>query len=205
MQARSPPLAARSLPHTAPLPPYGSPLAALSSGRPSRAAPCPGQRTSLVLARHPVLPAMAFLSVLTFDHEGRPIQFDTWLDDFQLYLLSDSRDIVSLFHHTSRASLAPPATADNATRSQWLTRDAAARLGVRNHLPFAAMYALSVSVEGDCYLYVPPDPGIEAAALGASEVALPGTTPAEALHTFTLNSGASRCFFHDNTTSLHLF
>ncbi|CAI7768208.1 unnamed protein product, partial [Closterium sp. NIES-53] len=30
----------------------------------------------------------------------------------------------------------------------------------------AAMYALSTSDEGDCYLCVPPDPGIEAAALG---------------------------------------
>ncbi|CAI7840537.1 unnamed protein product [Closterium sp. NIES-53] len=46
--------------------------------------------------------------------------------------------------------------------------------------------------EGDCYLCVPPDLGIEAAALGASESSLPGTAPAEALHTFTLNSGASR-------------
>ncbi|CAI7918107.1 unnamed protein product [Closterium sp. NIES-54] len=80
---------------------------------------------------------MACLSVLTFDHEGRPIQFDTWLDDLQLYLLSDSRDSVSLFDHTSGASLAPPATADCATRSQWLTRDTAARLAVRNHLPLA--------------------------------------------------------------------
>ncbi|CAI7750325.1 unnamed protein product, partial [Closterium sp. NIES-54] len=61
--------------------------------------------------------------------------FDTWLDDLQLYLLSDSRDSVSLFDHTSGASFAPFDTADNATRSQWLTRDAAARLAVRNHLP----------------------------------------------------------------------
>ncbi|CAI7832682.1 unnamed protein product [Closterium sp. NIES-54] len=64
----------------------------------------------------------------------------------------------------------------------------------------AAMYALSVSTEGDCYLCVTPDPGIEAAALGASESALPGTAPAETLHTFTLDSGASRCFFRDSTT-----
>ncbi|CAI7831389.1 unnamed protein product, partial [Closterium sp. NIES-53] len=63
--------------------------------------------------------------------------FDTWLDDLKLYLLSDSRDRVSLFDHTSGASLAPPATADSATRSKWLTRDAAARLAVRNHLPLA--------------------------------------------------------------------
>ncbi|CAI7882115.1 unnamed protein product, partial [Closterium sp. NIES-53] len=37
----------------------------------------------------------------------------------------------------SGASLAPPAKADRATRSQWLTRDAAARLAIRNHLPLA--------------------------------------------------------------------
>ncbi|CAI7820432.1 unnamed protein product [Closterium sp. NIES-54] len=106
-----------------------------------------------------------------------------------------------------------------------------------------AMYALTISVEGDCYLSVPPDPGIgtsetaapdasasaalgpgeaaalgtraptvlgpgEAAALGASESAplgasasaLAGTASTEALHTFTLDSGASRCFFRDRTT-----
>ncbi|CAI7910224.1 unnamed protein product [Closterium sp. NIES-54] len=33
----------------------------------------------------------------------------------------------------------------------------------------SAMYALTVSAEGDCYLCVPPNPGIEAAALGASD------------------------------------
>ncbi|CAI7769786.1 unnamed protein product [Closterium sp. NIES-54] len=80
---------------------------------------------------------MASLSVLTFDREGRPIQFDTSLDDLQLYLLSDSRDSILLFDHTSGASLAPPATADSATRSQWFSRDAAARLAVHNHLPLA--------------------------------------------------------------------
>ncbi|CAI7746901.1 unnamed protein product, partial [Closterium sp. NIES-54] len=341
--------------------------------------------------------AMASLCVLTFDHEGRLIQFVTWLDELQQYLLSDSRERVSLFDHTSGASLAPPATADSATRSQWLTHDAAARLAIRNHLPLAecthigkhrtaqaldhflaldptaltvdlleqpllvaetsivavgatrgtprtpffegcspsplapsyasagavdvlgaedvgaasasgkrrsskgkggrgggggsggggggssggggggggsggggggfggsgggngggggsggngsggsragavprggsrefgdeaerprwtellrsgvaifdldydailaAMYALSVSGEGVCYLYLPPDPCIEAAALGASESTLPGTAPAEALHTFTLDSGASRCFFRDSTTLIPL-
>ncbi|CAI7830720.1 unnamed protein product [Closterium sp. NIES-54] len=35
----------------------------------------------------------------------------------------------------SRAATAPPATTDSATRSQWLTRDTAARLAIRNHLP----------------------------------------------------------------------
>ncbi|CAI7876791.1 unnamed protein product [Closterium sp. NIES-53] len=37
------------------------------------------------------------------------------------------------------------------------------------------MYAVTDSAEGDCYLSVPPDPGIEAAALGASASAAPGT------------------------------
>ncbi|CAI7922604.1 unnamed protein product [Closterium sp. NIES-54] len=40
----------------------------------------------------------------------------------------------------------------------------------------------------------------EAAALGATESSLPGTALAEALHNFTLDSGASRCFFRDSTT-----
>ncbi|CAI7919852.1 unnamed protein product, partial [Closterium sp. NIES-53] len=61
------------------------------------------------------------------------------------------------------------------------------------------MYALSVSSEGDCYRCVQPHAGIAAAALGASESALPGTVPIEALHTFTLDSGASCCFFRDGT------
>ncbi|CAI7889840.1 unnamed protein product, partial [Closterium sp. NIES-54] len=70
--------------------------------------------------------------------------------------------------------------------------------------------------EGDCYLSVPPNPGIAAAALGASASAAPGTSasaapgagafslsgtaPTESLHTFTLDSGASHSFFRDSTT-----
>ncbi|CAI7730818.1 unnamed protein product, partial [Closterium sp. NIES-53] len=84
----------------------------------------------------------------------------------------------------------------------------------------AAMYALTDSAEGDCYLSVPPDPGIEAAPLGASASAAPGagesaapgagesalssTAPTEALHTFTLDSGASRSFFRDSTMLMPL-
>ncbi|CAI7852956.1 unnamed protein product, partial [Closterium sp. NIES-54] len=80
----------------------------------------------------------------------------------------------------------------------------------------AAMYALTDSAEGDYYPSVPPDPDIEAAARGASasaapgtgesaapgagESALSGTAPTQALHTFTLDSGASRSFFRDSTT-----
>ncbi|CAI7733061.1 unnamed protein product [Closterium sp. NIES-54] len=88
----------------------------------------------------------------------------------------------------------------------------------------AAMYAVTNSAEGDCYLCVPPGPCIEAVALGASESAAPSTSesaapgtsesaapgagesalssiaPTEALHTFTLHSGDSRSFFRDSTT-----
>ncbi|CAI7758619.1 unnamed protein product, partial [Closterium sp. NIES-54] len=52
-----------------------------------------------------------------------------------------------------------------------------------------------------CYRCVLLDPGMAVAALGASASGtLPSTTPAQALHTFTLDSGASRCFFRDSTT-----
>ncbi|CAI6005139.1 unnamed protein product [Closterium sp. NIES-65] len=88
----------------------------------------------------------------------------------------------------------------------------------------AVMHVVSTSDEGDCNLCVPPDPDIKAAALGAGEAAalgasaspapgagesaargaresaLLGTTSAQALHTFTLDSGASRSFFRDRTT-----
>ncbi|CAI7737737.1 unnamed protein product [Closterium sp. NIES-54] len=437
--ASAPPPAARSPPLAARLPPPLQLVHCLAAASP---VPCAARLlpTLLCAALPACYSALTSLRVLTFDHEGHPIQFDTWLDELQLYLLSDYRDSVSLFDHMSRASLAPPATGDSVTRSQWLTRDAAARLAICNHLPLAecahfgqhktakalydavvtrysspataalgrttilhltpqtltvdlleqhllvdetslvavgatrgtprtpffegyspsplapsyasdsaswkrrsskgkggrgggggrggsdggssgggggsggggtggsgggsggfggggessggggsgsggsrggaiqrggfccgqrqqqqrrsetpspqqlrewfsqcgasggsdscsydawraefgdeaerpcseellrpgvaifdldydailaAMYSLSDSAEGDCYLCVPPDPGIEAAALGASESALPGTTPAEALHTFTLDSGASHCFFRDSTT-----
>ncbi|CAI7860412.1 unnamed protein product [Closterium sp. NIES-53] len=42
-----------------------------------------------------------------------------------------------MFDLVSGAATAPPATADSSTRSQWLTRDAATRLAIRNHLPLA--------------------------------------------------------------------
>ncbi|CAI7826216.1 unnamed protein product [Closterium sp. NIES-53] len=81
---------------------------------------------------------------------------------------------------------------DKAERPRWaeLLRSGVAIFDLDYDTILAAMYALSDSAEGDCYLCVPPDPGIEAAALGASESALPGTAPAEALHTITLDSSA---------------
>ncbi|CAI7810562.1 unnamed protein product, partial [Closterium sp. NIES-53] len=63
------------------------------------------------------------------------VDFDVWLDDMQLFLQCDSKDGLSLFDLTSGASTAPTADADSAVRSQWLTRDAAAHLAMRSHLP----------------------------------------------------------------------
>ncbi|CAI6001769.1 unnamed protein product [Closterium sp. NIES-65] len=88
----------------------------------------------------------------------------------------------------------------------------------------SAMYAVTISDEGDCYRCFPPDPGIETAALGtgeaaalgaceaatlgasasassgADESALSGTASASASLTFTLDSRASRSFFRHRTT-----
>ncbi|CAI6001835.1 unnamed protein product [Closterium sp. NIES-65] len=101
-------------------------------------------------------------------------------------------------------------------RWEELSRAGSAIFDLDYDVILAAIYAVSTSDEGDSYLCVPPDPGIEAAALGAGEAAalgasasaapgagesaLSGTTSAQALHTFTLYSGASRSFFRDRTT-----
>ncbi|CAI7771162.1 unnamed protein product [Closterium sp. NIES-53] len=78
---------------------------------------------------------MATPSVLTFDAEGRAIDFEVWVDDLQLFLQCDREHGLSQFDLTSGASPAPPATAESTVRSQWATRDAAACLAVRRHLP----------------------------------------------------------------------
>ncbi|CAI7834653.1 unnamed protein product, partial [Closterium sp. NIES-54] len=93
----------------------------------SRAAEPPYLRASTVV--------MATPSVLAFDAEGRAIDFDVWVDNLQLFLQCDRADGFSLFDLTSGASPAPAADADATVRSQWATRDAAARLAVRRHLP----------------------------------------------------------------------
>ncbi|CAI7745309.1 unnamed protein product [Closterium sp. NIES-54] len=92
-------------------------------------------RVPLLLLLAAASPIMASLNVLTFDAESRAVEFEVWLDDLQLFLQCDSKEGLSLFDLTSGASTAPTADADSTVRSQWLTRDAAARLAVRNHLP----------------------------------------------------------------------
>ncbi|CAI5964650.1 unnamed protein product [Closterium sp. NIES-64] len=78
---------------------------------------------------------MASPSILTFDTEGRAVDFEVWVDDLQLFLQCDRADGLSLFDLTFGASPAPTVDADATVRSQWATRDAAARLAMRRHLP----------------------------------------------------------------------
>ncbi|CAI7748466.1 unnamed protein product, partial [Closterium sp. NIES-53] len=100
---------------------------------PCTALHCPGAIAST--ATTAPTGAMASPTVLTFDAEGRAVDFDVWVDDLQLFLQCDSRDGVSLFDHTSGVSTTPTAIADSTVRSRWTTRDAVARLAVRGHLP----------------------------------------------------------------------
>ncbi|CAI7811950.1 unnamed protein product [Closterium sp. NIES-54] len=81
-------------------------------------------RVPLLLLLAAASPIMASLNVLTFDAESRAVDFEVWC-----------KEGLSLFDLTFDASTAPTADADSTVRSQWLTRDAAARLAVRNHLP----------------------------------------------------------------------
>ncbi|CAI5991250.1 unnamed protein product [Closterium sp. NIES-65] len=60
---------------------------------------------------------MASPSVLTFDAEGRAVDFEVWVDDLQLFLQCDRADGLSLFDLTSGASPAPAANADATVRS----------------------------------------------------------------------------------------
>ncbi|CAI5462195.1 unnamed protein product [Closterium sp. Yama58-4] len=102
----------------------------------------------------------------------------------------------------SLASMTPGASSSLTPRWADLLRKGIDIFALDYDAILAAMYALTISAEGDCYLSVPPDPGIGtgmAAALGASASASAGTESATALHTFTLDSGASRCFFRDRT------
>ncbi|CAI5936700.1 unnamed protein product [Closterium sp. NIES-65] len=78
---------------------------------------------------------MASPNVLTFDAEGRAVDFEVWVDDLQQFLQCNSKHGVSLFDLTPGAFAAPAADADNTVRSQWTTRNAAARLAIRSHLP----------------------------------------------------------------------
>ncbi|CAI7806569.1 unnamed protein product [Closterium sp. NIES-53] len=95
--------------------------------------------TAATLATAPTA-AMASHTVLTFDAEGRAVDFDVWVDDLQLFLQYDSRDGVSLFDHTSGVSPAPAATASIARYSSPATA-ALSRLMLPYLFPDLAAFA----------------------------------------------------------------
>ncbi|CAI7902886.1 unnamed protein product [Closterium sp. NIES-53] len=157
---------------------------------------------------------MATPSVLTFDAGGRAVDFKVWVDDLQLFLQCDKADGLSLFDLTSGASPAPPAGEQcgglHSTQRCFGRLTDAWRHQFRDATEIPRWGDLS---RAGC---LPPDPGGEAAALGACEAAalgasasatpgagesaLSGTASAQVFHTFTLDSGASRSFFRDRTT-----
>ncbi|CAI5947813.1 unnamed protein product [Closterium sp. NIES-64] len=78
---------------------------------------------------------MASPLVLAFDAEGRPVKFDTWLDDLHLFLQLTAKEDISLYDHALGHATAPTATSDSTARSQWQTCDAHAGFAIRNSLP----------------------------------------------------------------------
>ncbi|CAI5951117.1 unnamed protein product [Closterium sp. NIES-64] len=122
LAAPSPPLRG---PVAAPCGPVAAPSGPVAASLPTRprrrpyAAPSPPLAASSAPLRGPVAAPSG------------PV----WVDDLQLFLQCDRADGLSLFDLTSGASPSPPATAESTVRSQWATRDAAARLAVRRHLP----------------------------------------------------------------------
>ncbi|CAI7730675.1 unnamed protein product [Closterium sp. NIES-53] len=78
---------------------------------------------------------MASPPVLASDAEGRPVKFETWLDDLHLFLQLTAKEDISLYDHALGHATAPAASAYSTARSQWQTRDAHARFAIRNSLP----------------------------------------------------------------------
>ncbi|CAI7856837.1 unnamed protein product [Closterium sp. NIES-53] len=113
-------------PPSGPEPPSSSRAAQQQPSRPAAAEPPSSSRAA---QQQPSSPGAA---ELPSDHRATQ---PTLPDDLQLFLQCDRADGLSLFDLTSGASPAPAADADPTVRSQWATRDAAARLAVRRHLP----------------------------------------------------------------------
>ncbi|CAI7807450.1 unnamed protein product [Closterium sp. NIES-53] len=67
---------------------------------------------------------MATPNVLAFEPDGRPFEFAVWLDDLQLFLLTDAKEGVSLFDYVSGTAVTPAADAPALERSQCQHRTA---------------------------------------------------------------------------------
>ncbi|CAI7851726.1 unnamed protein product, partial [Closterium sp. NIES-53] len=118
---------------------YGEPRRPTELHCPALAAPAATAASAVTVAPSATAAtaAMASPTVLTFDAEGRAVDFNVWVDDLQLFLQSDSRDGVYLFDHTSGVSTAPAATADSKDQSGITSGPltVVAHLAVHSHLP----------------------------------------------------------------------
>ncbi|CAI6005700.1 unnamed protein product [Closterium sp. NIES-64] len=99
------------------------------------AAAVPAAAAAAAPAAAPAALAAAAAAVSAAAAAAVPAGAATAVDDLQLFLQCDRADGLSLFDLTFGASPAPAAAADATVRSQWATRDAAARLAVRRYLP----------------------------------------------------------------------
>ncbi|CAI7765236.1 unnamed protein product, partial [Closterium sp. NIES-54] len=149
---RAPPLAARSPPFAARYPPLAArllPLAALSPPLAARSPPLPAHSPPLVAQSPPLvahLPPLAarlppFGSPLAALSAGRPSHAPP-CPALRTSLVLARRPTCVLLCWLCATLFCPlwllsVYSCDSANRSQWLTRDAAARLAVRNHLPLA--------------------------------------------------------------------
>ncbi|CAI7802305.1 unnamed protein product [Closterium sp. NIES-53] len=143
--------------------------------------------------------AMANPAVLTFDAEGHPIQFESWLEGLHQYLKSVTQTNVSLFEHSSGSLLAPEAPAEPAADAgeevqmqfraahvaykRWMARDAAATLAP---LTFSALseFASVADVGGGSGAGKSGGGGqqqLESSCVAARAPTSKGAVPAEAL------------------------
>ncbi|CAI7927990.1 unnamed protein product, partial [Closterium sp. NIES-54] len=103
-------------PATEPLPSYRAVRSPTAPRAAARAETC----SSFLVILSNLVSVMATFTVRAFDPEGRPIEFESWLEDLHLYLQNDTRDDFSL--------------ADSPSCTQWTVLDAAATLAIHNHL-----------------------------------------------------------------------
>ncbi|CAI7790318.1 unnamed protein product [Closterium sp. NIES-53] len=75
---------------------------------------CAAAAAKLPLPLASSVPCPAVGCVLAFDTVGQPLVFDSWLEGLHLYLHSVTRNVVSLFEHTSGSLQAPKAPAEPA-------------------------------------------------------------------------------------------
>ncbi|CAI5997258.1 unnamed protein product [Closterium sp. NIES-65] len=83
-----------------------------------------------------------------------------------------------------------------------LSRAGVAIFDLDNDAIVAAMYAVSTSVEGDCYLCIPPDPGIEGSALGAGEASALGASASAALGAGAFTAPSAGVYLPSFSTNL---